>query len=169
MITEFLVLGVLPVLFLAAAGWDLASYTIPNFLPASLIAAFFVFVLCSGMGVGSVGLHLAAGMIGLATGFAFFSLGYVGGGDAKLFAAAALWFGLRDLADYTLFASIFGGLLTLGLLTFRKMPWRNAFRGQEWLLRLHDQQAGIPYGTALAAGAFAILPYTDVFRLGVTG
>ena len=34
--------------------------------------------------------------------------------------------------------------------------------------RLHDARGGIPYGAALAAGAFAVLPYTDVFRLGVS-
>jgi prepilin peptidase CpaA len=168
-ISEFLVLGVLPVLFLAAAGWDIASYTIPNFLQVALIALFVVFVLFSGMSFGAFGLHLVAGMVGLAIGFAFFSLGYVGGGDAKLFACAALWFGLRDLPDYTLFASVFGGLLTLGLLSFRKIPLPQTLGSQEWILRLHDQQAGIPYGAALAAGAFAIIPYTDVFRLGVAG
>jgi prepilin peptidase CpaA len=168
-ISEILVLGVLPVIFLAAAGWDLASYTIPNFLPGALLAAFFVFVLTSGMGLGTMGLHFAAGMIGLSIGFAFFSLGYVGGGDAKLFACAALWFGLSDLADYTLFASLFGGALTLGLLSFRKIPLPQVLGGQEWILRLHDERAGIPYGAALAAGAFAIIPYTDVFRLGVSG
>jgi Flp pilus assembly protein protease CpaA len=31
------------------------------------------------------------------------------------------------------------------------------------LLRLHDPKAGVPYGVALAAGLFAILPQTDVY------
>jgi prepilin peptidase CpaA len=169
MVCEFLVLAALPALLIAAAGWDLASYTIPNFLQVALIGVFCVFAICAGMTATSFGLHLAAGAIALAIGFACFALGYVGGGDAKLFACAALWFGLRDLADFALAAAIFGGVLTLGILSFRKIPLPAAFSTQGWLTRLHDDKAGIPYGAALAAGAFAILPYTDVFRAGAIG
>jgi prepilin peptidase CpaA len=167
-ISEFLILGALPALLLAAAGWDLASYTIPNFLQVALFGAFLIFALTAGMTPTTIIWHFLAGGMGLAIGFAFFALGYVGGGDAKLFACAALWFGLHDLADYTLFASIFGGVLTLGLLSFRKLPLPALLGEQEWVLRLHDRDAGIPYGAALAAGAFVVLPYTDVFRLGIS-
>ena len=53
MIAEFLVFAALPALLIAAAGWDLASYTIPNYLQAALIAAFFLFVFSSGMTTGA--------------------------------------------------------------------------------------------------------------------
>jgi prepilin peptidase CpaA len=168
-IAEFLVFAALPALLLAAAGWDIASYTIPNFLQIALLGGFFLFALCAGMTPAAFGYHMLGGGIGLVIGFAFFTLGYVGGGDAKLFACASLWFGLHDLADFALFASAFGGFLTLGLLSFRKVPLPGLLNKQSWLLRLHDEKAGIPYGAALAAGAFAVLPYTDVFRLGVAG
>ena len=168
-ISAVLVFAVLPALLIAAAGWDLASYTIPNLLQVALLAAFVVFALTAGMSVGSVGLHMLAGVLGLAIGFCFFALGYVGGGDAKLFACAALWFGVHDLADFALYASVFGGFLTLALLSFRKVPLPALLGKQDWLMRLHDERAGIPYGAALAAGAFAILPYTDVFRMGMAG
>lgn len=167
MISEFLVFAALPALLIAAAGWDLVSFTIPNFLQVALLVAFLLFALTAGMSLASLGWHMAAGTLALVLGFVLFACGFVGGGDAKLFACAALWFGLRDLADYALLASIFGGALTLGLLSFRKMPLPGALRKLDWLLRLHDEKAGIPYGAALAAGAFAVLPYTDVFRLGV--
>jgi prepilin peptidase CpaA len=36
---------------------------------------------------------------------------------------------------------------------------------QPWLVKLHDARSGIPYGVALAAGAFFLLPSTEVFRL----
>jgi Flp pilus assembly protein protease CpaA len=36
------------------------------------------------------------------------------------------------------------------------------------MLRLHDPKAGVPYGVALAAGVFLILPQTEVFRLAAT-
>lgn len=169
MIAEFLVFAALPALLIAAAGWDIASYTIPNALSVGLIAIFFVFVLVTGMAPSAIGFHLLAGVLGLILGFICFARGYIGGGDAKLFACTALWFGLRDISQYALIASVFGGVLTLGLLSFRKIPLPAMLGRQGWLMRLHDERAGIPYGAALAAGAFAILPYTDVFRLGVSG
>ena len=49
MAAELLLIVVLPVLLALAAGWDLASYTIPNGLQLALIAAFIVFVLATGM------------------------------------------------------------------------------------------------------------------------
>jgi len=167
MIAEIVVFAVLPALLIAAAGWDLASYTIPNFLQAALIAAFLVFAFSSGMTTTQFSQHLIAGGLGLAIGFTVFAFGFVGGGDAKLFMSIALWFGLGGMADFALAASVFGGVLTLGLLSFRKLPLPATFTNQVWLMRLHDEKAGIPYGAALAAGAFAILPYTDVFRLGI--
>lgn len=169
MIAEFLVLAGLPALLLAAAGWDLASYTIPNVLQGLMLGAFVAFAVAAGMPLGSLGLHVLAGALALVIGFTLFAFGVIGGGDAKLFAAAALWFGLRDLMGFALYASVFGGLLTLGLLSFRKIPLPGVLSRQGWILRLHEERGGIPYGAALAAGAFAVLPYTDVFRIGIAG
>jgi len=165
MIAEILVLVALPALLAAAAGWDLASFTIPNFLSAALLGAFAVFAFAAHLSAPAIGLHLLAGFAGLAIGFTLFALGYIGGGDAKLFAGIALWLGFSDLLDYTLLASIAGGALTLGILASRQLPLPGFLSSQSWILRLHDAKAGIPYGVALAAGAFVILPYTEIFRL----
>ena len=162
---ELLVIVVLPALLALAAGWDLASFTIPNALQAALVAVFVVFAFAAGMAPAAAGWHLLAGGLGLAFGFSLFALGYVGGGDAKLFACVALWLGFHDLAQYALAASLAGGGLTLTLLAVRRLPLPAALTGQSWLLRLHDERAGIPYGAALAAGAFFILPQTEIFRL----
>src|ERR1700742_323413 len=97
MTAELLVLIVLPALLALAAGWDLASFTIPNFLQVALIAAFVVFVVATHMTAGAVGAHLLAGFLGLVVGFTLFALGYVGGGDAKLFACVVLWLGFTNL------------------------------------------------------------------------
>jgi len=165
---EFLLLSVvLASCLIAAAGWDLATYTIPNSIQIALLASFVLFAFVSSMSAGVLAAHFAAGFAGLVIGFALFALGYVGGGDAKLFACSALWFGLSDFLPYALTASVFGGVLTFGLLFFRKLPLPAALARQGWLMRLHDEKAGIPYGVALAAGSFAILPYTDVFRAGL--
>jgi prepilin peptidase CpaA len=165
MIAEALVLFALPVVLAVAAGWDLASFTIPNFLSLALIGLFVVFALAVGLTLPSICWHLLAGFTGLFIGFTLFALGYIGGGDAKLFAAVLLWLGFADLLDYALLASIFGGFLTLGLLIARQWPLPAVLMRQPWILRLHDTKSGIPYGVALAAGAFILLPHTEIFRL----
>ena len=88
-------------------------------------------------------------------------MGWVGGGDAKIVAAAALWFGFAHLMNYLLYASLFGGALTLLLVQFRQWPLPYALAGQPWLLRLHAKESGIPYGIALAIGALLIYPETE--------
>jgi len=169
MLAEVLVLIALPLLLAAAAGWDLASFTIPNFLQVALLAGFAVLAVALHLGASAIGLHLLAGLIGLLLGLALFALGYVGGGDAKLFAAVLLWLGLKDLMSYTLVATILGGVLTLGLLALRRLPLPAVLARQSWILRLHDSKAGVPYGVALAAGVLVILPGTDIFRLAAGG
>ena len=162
---EILVFFVLPALLALAAGWDLASYTIPNMLPLAMIVAFLVFAPLAGLSGAVFGIHLAAGAVGRAAGFAVFAAGWIGGGDAKLFAAAALWFGFHDLAAFALVASVLGGGLTLTLLLVRQIPLPLLLARQPWLLRLHDPRGGIPYGAALAAGALAVLPQAEIIRL----
>ena len=63
--------------------------------------------------------------------------------------------------DYLLYASLFGGALTLLLLQFRQWPLPYVLAGQAWLLRLHAKETGIPYGIALAIGALMIYPETE--------
>jgi len=168
MVAEVLVIVALPLLLAAAAGWDLASFTIPNFLSAGLLAVFAIFACAAGLSLGAVGWHLLAGFLGLAIGFTLFALGYIGGGDAKLFAAVALWLGFKDLAPYTLLASVLGGFLTLGIMLLRQWPLPDYLLRQVWIVKLHDARSGIPYGVALAAGAFILLPSTEIFRLAAS-
>ena len=168
MIAEVLMLFALPILLAAAAGWDLASFTIPNFINIAVIAVFPLFALAAGLSLETVGMHLLAGFAGLAIGFLFFALGYIGGGDAKLFAGVALWLGFADLMPYALLASVFGGFLTLGLLIVRQWPLPAMLARQPWILNLHDAKSGIPYGVALAAGAFILLPHSEIFRLAAS-
>lgn len=152
------------VLLTLAAGWDLATYTIPNFISVLLLIAFVAYALFGGLSGHDIAMHALSALLALIAGFALFSLGYIGGGDAKLFAAAASWFGLYDLLQYTMVASVFGGALTLLLLAMRASRLPHFMANQGWIARLHEPRAGIPYGVALAAGALAILPYTDVFH-----
>ena len=149
-----------PALMAFAASSDLLTMTISNRLSLALAAGFFLMTLITGMGLYAIGMHLAAAVAVLIVAFIFFSQGWMGGGDAKLAAATALWFGFDHLLDYLIYASLFGGALTLAILQFRKLPLPAALSRQGWILRLHDSAGGIPYGIALAAAALTVYPKT---------
>ena len=160
MLTDTVRLLLFPALMAFAASSDLLTMTISNWLSLALTAAFFLMTLITGMGLHAIGMHLGAAALVLVVSFGFFSQGWIGGGDAKLVAATALWFGFDYLFDYLLYASLFGGALTLILLQFRKLPLPAVLARQTWVLRLHEQGAGVPYGIALAAAALAVYPKT---------
>ncbi|WP_213773398.1 prepilin peptidase [Bradyrhizobium sp. dw_78] len=150
-----------PALMAFAAASDLFTMTISNRVSLILVAGFLVLAPLSGMGASDIASHIGAGASVLVVAFACFALGWIGGGDAKVAAAAALWFGFGHLLEYLLYASLFGGALTLLLLQFRQWPLPYALAGQAWLLRLHAKDSGIPYGIALATGALMVYPETD--------
>ena len=164
MILDIVRLSLFPALMAFAAASDLLTMTISNRVSLALVAVFLIVALASGMGLSDILLHAGAGAAVLTVAFACFAMGWVGGGDAKVAAAAALWFGFADLMNYLVYASLFGGALTLLLLQFRQWPLPYALAGQTWLLRLHAKESGIPYGIALALGALAIYPETEWVR-----
>jgi prepilin peptidase CpaA len=161
MILDIARLLLFPALMAFAAASDLFTMTISNRVPLALAVGFLTLALLSGMGFYDILSHVGAGAAVLAVGFACFAMGWVGGGDAKVAAAAALWFGFGHLLNYLVYASFFGGGLTLLLLQFRQWPLPYSFAGQTWLLRLHAKDSGIPYGIALAMGALMIYPDTE--------
>jgi prepilin peptidase CpaA len=108
---------------------------------------------------------MLAGVIGLLAGMGMFAAGWIGGGDAKLFAVAALWLGWDSLYEYTLLSSLLGGCLTIGLIFLRLVPLPDYLKSQAWLVRLTDRTAGVPYGVALSVAALVLWPSTDLFRL----
>ena len=150
-----------PALMAFAAASDLFTMTISNRVSLALAAGFLVLALASGMEPSEILSHLGAGVGVLAASFVCFAFGWIGGGDAKVAAAAALWFGFGHLLNFLVYASLFGGVLTLLLLQFRQWPLPYQLAGQAWLLKLHAKDSGIPYGIALAIGALAVYPETE--------
>src|SRR5690606_812697 len=99
-----------------AAFSDLLTMRISNKLVLVTAAAFFVLALIAGLATVQIGWHVAAGALVLAVTFGMFAAGWIGGGDAKLAAAIGLWFGFDLLLPFLLYASIYGGALTLLIL-----------------------------------------------------
>jgi prepilin peptidase CpaA len=161
MLLDLAKLTALPLLLVIAAASDLITMTIPNRIALLIAALFFALAAADGMSLYMVGTHIAAAALVLAVTFIFFARGWMGGGDAKLAAATALWLGFADLGAYALTAGIFGGALTMLILGFRSIPLPFAASMPSWAVKLHDEKTGIPYGIALATAALAIYPHTQ--------
>jgi prepilin peptidase CpaA len=157
---DLLCLLVFPALMAFAAASDLVTMTISNRVSLALVAGFFALAIMTGMSAITVATNVGIAFAVLTVGFFCFSRGWIGGGDAKLAAATALWLGFDHLMPYLLYASLFGGLLTIVLLNVRTMPLPSLLSGQPWAQRLHRQDSGVPYGIALAASALVVYPDT---------
>jgi prepilin peptidase CpaA len=160
MLLETLILGLFPAAMIFAAASDLVTMTISNRLSIALFLAFFAVAALIGMPLPDMGRHMIASAIVLVFAFGFFARGWIGGGDAKLATATALWLGFSHLMDYLLVAAIIGGALTLLILQARKWPLPNVLARQPWIARLHAVETGIPYGIALAAAGLIVYPDT---------
>lgn len=148
----------------AAAIWagimDLTTMKIRNEIVIFLFAAYAALAPLAGFNYGAIAVSFLVALAVMVCMFVFFSLGWIGGGDAKLMAVVALWLGADQTLAYVLSTTVLGGLLTLGILIFRQMPLPVFLVKIPWIARLHSLKEGIPYGVAIAAGALLILPQT---------
>lgn len=147
----WILLGLFWLMLAAAAISDLRNLRISNLISLATFAAAITVLLFVRHDPGPWWHHLASFVIALAVGFGLFSLGWVGGGDAKLAAAAAVLFNLSELAWFAAATGIAGGILTLILMALRRM---SIMRGGGWLGLKKGQS--IPYGVAISAGAAII-------------
>jgi len=153
-----LAFAVFPICIAYAAASDLISMTISNWIPLVLIGAFVAFAPLIGMDLPTFGWHWAAAAVVLAIGFGCFSMGWMGGGDAKLAAAIALWFGPLQGVQFVGYSAVLGGLLTLAILLYRGSISPAMVMRIPFLAKLHEPKGGVPYGIALAAAALLIYP-----------
>jgi prepilin peptidase CpaA len=160
MVIDLVRLILFPTIMAFAASSDLLTMTISNRVSIILVAGFLALALMSRMAPAEVLSHVGTGALVLIVAFGFFTRGWIGGGDAKLAAATAMWLGFGYLLNYLVYASLLGGALTLMLIEFRLVPLPGLLAGQFWAQRLHRQDGDIPYGIALAGAALLIYPDT---------
>jgi len=153
-----LTLCAFPALVIVAALRDMTSYTIPNWISLALIAAFAPVAMLAGFDLSSTGVALGVGAIGLVAGIAMFALGWIGGGDAKLFAACILWLGWPAAAPFALWTALAGGGLAVALLWGRRLGQPVADKGPAWFGRLMTPGGDVPYGLAICFGALMAFP-----------
>jgi prepilin peptidase CpaA len=155
-IAKPLAVSLFAALMILAAMKDLTSFTIPNWICAALALSFAPAALLAGAPLAVVGVSLGVGLAALALAIGLFAFGWVGGGDAKLLAAAALWMGLKGLAAFANYTALAGGGLALTLVALRSVWMRPLTQtGPAWARRLATPGEAAPYGVAIAAGSLA--------------
>ncbi len=170
---DLLLMSVLsfPLLVLCAAAKDLTSFTIPNWVSLGLLAGWMPAAgaaAAAGAPAGELLTCLGVGFGALVVGMGMFAMRWIGGGDAKLMAAAALWLGAPGLAPFLMWTTLAGGALTFMLIAARRHA--RDFVGDtgpdasHWVGRLMDRRGDVPYGVAICVGALAAFPYGVVTR-----
>ena len=161
-------LATLPTLMIIAALIDVSSLRIPNWLTGLTALLFFPMALLTGMPLGEFGWHLLAGASLFFAGYALFSFGLFGGGDAKLMAAAGLWFGTSQTMSFLILTALAGGLLAVAYGFWAIFVLLLDYHGTEktdgtaagFIKSIKAITPKLPYGFALAVGAILAFPQT---------
>ena len=149
-----------PLAMVYAGLMDLMTLKIRNLLVLALAALWIVLAPLAGFGLSELGTSVAVGGAVLVIAFTFFALGWIGGGDAKLAAVTALWFGPDHVLVYFAYSALLGGLLTLAILVFRANMLPLTLCHVPWIGQLHDRRSGVPYGAAMAPASLIVFPNT---------
>lgn len=149
-------------LLIYAACSDIARMIIPNWVSIALTALYPIAALLAGAPLASIGLHVLFGVGVLVVGFLLFAGNIIGGGDAKLLAATAVWTGFEAfLLPFMYWTVIAGGLMALALLAARQfVPQAEAY--PPFINHLLKKQNGIPYGVAIMVGGLIAIPSLPV-------
>ncbi len=140
--------SILAICALVGAGLDVVTRRLPNWLCLATAASGLAFV-AFGAGPASLLSPLAHAAIALMVGMMLFRLGWIGGGDAKFYAACACWFPLGS------------GLYLLGLVSAAGVAVVVLWFGYRQLTGARKREGEgrfgmVPYGVPVAIGAFAL-------------
>lgn len=154
-----ILLFIFPALVIVAGVHDLTTMKIPNWISLALVTVFFPVAFLVGLPWQDILLSMALAVGVLVVGFVLFALRVIGGGDAKLLAAATLWVGVTSVLHFFLYIALAGGALSLLLIISRRwFQYLPVARIPNWLSRLMDPEGDIPYGVAIAVAAALVFP-----------
>lgn len=155
-----MILNILGGVFLAlcvfAAMHDVNRLTIPNWLNLTLAGLFVPAAAISGIPMEIIGGHLMVAALAFMVAFGLFAFNIFGGGDAKMIPAVMLWLGPDTGMTFVFIMALAGGAFALLILSVRRLIPAAALPG---LIRApFEENAGVPYGVAIAAGVLVAAP-----------
>jgi prepilin peptidase CpaA len=163
--TATLVVTAFPLLMILAGAGDAIALRIPNWIVAALLLLFVPASYFAGLGWSGVLPHLAAFAILLVAGFLLFAANIFGAGDAKLLAAAGLWFGWPASAPFLTWTIVAGGVLAIAVAIWSLIQLNSEVKGGRAAKLWGGLKPNVPYGYAIAAGAILALPQTAWMEL----
>ncbi|WP_206953934.1 A24 family peptidase [Trinickia acidisoli] len=131
---------------------DLRRRRLPNAVVVAYAALYFIHAWLDGESRVVLEAHVATAIGALVFAALLFRFGWLGGGDAKLFAAVYLWTGLAHATTVFFVISLSGLILALVQLACGRM---HGDAGAPAALAWLAPARGVPYGVALAAGGIA--------------
>ncbi|THV24073.1 A24 family peptidase [Peteryoungia ipomoeae] len=163
------VLLVLPIALVLAALTDFLEMKIPNAIPVLMIVSFLFAAPFTGLSLAEFGWNLAAAAIVFFACFALFAINVMGGGDAKLLTATALWFGFNHaLFEFLVVTAFFGGILTIFIILLRANWEKFAIIGVP-LPRALMSANKVPYGIAIGAAGLMTYPQAPIVVAAIKG
>jgi prepilin peptidase CpaA len=151
---------VFPLAMIYAGAMDLFTLKIRNMLVLAIGFAWLMLAPLAGFSLAELGWSVAVAALVFTCTFVMFTLGWIGGGDAKLAAVASLWFQPDEALLFFIYASLLGGALTLAIVQLRMRMLPATLCRVPWIAQLHDSKTGVPYGAAMAPAALIVLPQT---------
>lgn len=149
----YALLGGLAIALLVSMYTDVRYRKIYNMvtLPMALAAPLYWFA-TGDYGWHTIGIHLLTAISAFLFCLLWFSLGWMGGGDLKLYTALALWFTWQQILMLFLYSAVIGLIVTVIALTHHKL------RGRQGLSKT-------PYGVAISLAGLWIAgePYFNHF------
>jgi prepilin peptidase CpaA len=138
---------------LVAAVTDLRALRIPNALVALGLAVAVARLLLTPAPLWP---HLGLGLVAFAVTFALFAANLIGGGDAKLFPVAVLWFGPVTTPPFLLVLSLAAAAFALVLVAARLVLAAIDRRPERWPLVLR-RGGGVPLAVPTLSAALPFL------------
>jgi len=156
----------LPGLFLLAGIFDVLTGRIPDWISIALVVVFVGLSLIVGKAWMDFGLHCAVAIAVFFAGFIAFAMGWMGGGDGRLAAAGALWFGPALTFEFLAIAFFYGAAMVGMMYVVRLCPIPAPILRQPWVERWVVGNDGLPFGLAMAASVLTLrswMPSVPVF------
>ncbi len=143
-------------LVFSAAVSDILRFRIPNRICMALVLLYPAYVLAASQPVAWLP-AVAVAAVSLVVGFILYSVNACGAGDAKLFAATALWAGPALILPLGLYTSLAGGVMVLFLWFQHRLA--RAPSASMVLQTAADSgflKQPMPYGAAIAVGGLYV-------------